>query len=124
MDAKEYIKELKRMLDSLGRIGGYCNGVACNKCPLYVVSDEDCAGFNLEIVDIVEQWSKEHPRRTYISALLEAYPNTPTNKYGMPIYITCPYALGLEACDERPCLDSDYNCNVCWNREYKEARGK
>ena len=69
MDALEFLKERKRM----------CNYYShCKGCPLdgskcvidNAVSDEDCKRFAAS----VEQWSKEHPRKTRQSVFLEQYP--------------------------------------------------
>ena len=69
MDALEFLKERKRM----------CNYYShCKGCPLdgskcvidNAVSDEDCKRFATS----VEQWSKEHPRKTRQSVFLEQYP--------------------------------------------------
>lgn len=69
MDALEFLKERKRM----------CNYYShCKGCPLdgskcvidSAVSDENCKRF----AATVEQWSKEHPRKTRQSVFLEQYP--------------------------------------------------
>ena len=73
MDALEFLKERKRMCTS-------CKN--CYGCPLegtycalsYFTSDEDCE----RIIATVEQWSKEHPRRTRQSVFLEQWPNAIT----------------------------------------------
>ena len=71
MDALEFLKERKRM----------CNYYShCKGCPLdgskcvidNAVSDEDCKRFAAS----VEQWSKEHPRKTRQSVFLENFPNS------------------------------------------------
>lgn len=120
MEAKEYMKELRRMLDTFGRTGGYCDGVDCNKCPLDALNDKDC--FTEKAVDIVEQWSKEHPKRTYLDVLLEVFPNTLMSPYGVPSHV-CPNHIGLTAPDEDISEYCDYDdCTGCWNREYKEDK--
>lgn len=69
MDALEFLVERKRL----------CNSYSdCCDCPLgssrrvinHVTSDED----NERIVTAVEQWSKEHPRKTRQSVFLKQYP--------------------------------------------------
>lgn len=70
MDALEFLKERKRMCTS-------CKG--CDGCPLagthcvlsYATDDEDYE----RIIATVEQWSKEHPRKTRQSVFLEQWPN-------------------------------------------------
>lgn len=71
MDALEFLKERKRMCASYP---------GCKGCPLddskcvidsTLSDDEDCK----RIVATVEQWSKEHPRKTRQSVFLEQCPN-------------------------------------------------
>lgn len=70
MDALEFLTERRRM----------CNLYAgCFDCPLAdikciirdITSDEDCE----KIIDTVEKWSKENPRKTRQDVLLEQWPN-------------------------------------------------
>lgn len=70
MEALGFLRERKRM----------CNYYShCKGCPLdeskcvidSTISDEDCKRF----VATVEQWSKEHPRKTRQSVFLEQWPN-------------------------------------------------
>ena len=67
MDALEFIRERNRMCKSFG--------VECENCPAN--KDNFCIAFNVdeEIVPIVEKWSKENPRKTRQSLLLEQYPS-------------------------------------------------
>lgn len=110
MEAKEFFEERERMLNSLGRTGGICSGVFCRDCPL----DKHCDA--KESVDIVEKWSKEHPKKTYLSVLLETFPNTPMSN-GIPSEV-CPSDIGLAA----TCISENINCRDCWNQEYKENK--
>ena len=70
MDALEFLKEERRLCASFDAM--------CVKCPL---GDIGCCvivgGTSREIeneVAAVEQWSKEHPRKTRQSVFLEQYP--------------------------------------------------
>ena len=79
MDALEFLKEERRMCNSFD--------IGCVKCPLGdigccvspEVTDEE---FEREIA-IVEQWSKEHPRKTRQSVFLEQWPNCPMDDDGV-----------------------------------------
>lgn len=92
MDALEFLKERKRMCTS-------CKN--CYGCPLegtycalsYVTPDEDYE----RIIATVEQWSKEHPRKTRQSVFLEQYPEAPRDSEN--ILNVCP-----------KCLDRNINC--------------
>lgn len=71
MDALEFLKEERRMCNSFD--------IGCVKCPLgdigcCVSPEETDEEFEREIA-IVEQWSKEHPRKTRQSVFLEQFPN-------------------------------------------------
>ena len=57
-----------------------------------------------------------HPVKTYLSDLLEKYPNTPLRHDGTPQYI-CPMAIGLNCfCDS----DESDKCLECWNQPIEE----
>ena len=85
MDALEFLKERKRMCTS-------CKG--CDGCPLegthcvlsYATDDEDYE----RIIATVEQWSKEHPRKTRQSVFLEQYPETQIDDMGVCPAIISP----------------------------------
>lgn len=71
MDALEFLRERKRMCKSFG---GYCDGCPLNGKPCTIsagLDDGDCK----RIIAIVEQWSKEHPRKTRQSVFLKQWPN-------------------------------------------------
>lgn len=71
MYALEFLKERKRMCNSYDG----CKGCPFDdsKCVIdSTISDEDYK----RIIATVEQWSKEHPRKTRQSVFLEQYPET------------------------------------------------
>lgn len=84
MDALEFLRERKRMCKSFGN--------PCDGCPLHghpctsisSMNDGDCERLLVE----VEQWSKEHPRKTRQSVFLEQYPNAWTCADG--VLSICP----------------------------------
>lgn len=69
MDAVEYIKVLRRLC-KMQKI--------CNKCPLHGEHGCICT-YRCEdaekVVQIVEQWSKDHPVKTRQSEFLKRFPN-------------------------------------------------
>ena len=70
MDAFEFLKERKRMCNSYKGCGG-CP-LERGNCGLNTsTSNEKCE----RIITAVEQWSKEHPRKTRQSVFLEQWPN-------------------------------------------------
>ena len=98
MDALEFLKERKRM----------CNSYSdCCDCPLgssscvinHTTSDED----NEKIITAVEQWSKEHPRKTRQSVFLKQWPNVITHN-GVIDILPCTIDQSLSKCDGKDCF--------------------
>ena len=110
MDALEFLKERKRMCNSYK---------SCDGCPLaegrcvinHVTSYEDCK----RIVAAVEQWSKEHPRKTRQSVFLNQYPEAEIDVNGVvglcPMFISAAHR------------DSDGECNYS-EKMCKDCRRK
>lgn len=65
MDAVEFVKQRKRMCDSY---------TVCGSCPAF--GNRRCSSLDRvsELVEIVEQWAKEHPVITRQSKLLNLFP--------------------------------------------------
>ena len=106
MDALEFLRERKRMCN----LCKHCEG-----CPL------ERAGCGLgtstpdeeyeKIIAAVEQWSKEHPRKTRQSVFLEQYPNARLDTNGLIDISPCrmdpgkyPFN-GKDCCKFRSCGD-------------------
>lgn len=114
MDTLMFLSELKRMCNSY-------KSCSLSPCPLYkdgifnychpqgIDTSEDIE----RVLNTVEKWSKEHPKRTYLSVFLEKFPKTKLNDSGVPRFCICN--LGFDYCSI--CID---DCKTCWNREYKE----
>lgn len=122
MDAVEYGKAKERMCQAVKR-----NMLCSDTCPLFITNllkntnDEkyDChsaiSKFPEQAVEAVEKWSKEHPVKTYLSVLLEKFPNVKLNNDDIPKTV-CPnelFNLKEQGCPDIKCIN-------CWNREYKE----
>lgn len=108
MDAITFIKRFNRMCSW----NGYCD--ECELGGRCITCFANAEGVNAEeIVAIVEKWSKEHPRKTFLSDLLEKYPNVKMDG-GFPTI--CPYALGYES--KFRC--GQVKCDECWNQELEE----
>ncbi len=113
MKAVDYLK-------AKGRMTKKCN-IGCAECLLDKnYNDKNIECVNLEgeypkkAVEIVEKWAKENPPKTYLSVLLEKFPNVELSSNEVPIL--CPYELF--DIDGRTCPGC--TCVECWNREYKE----
>ena len=103
------IKDLKRMCAS---------HTDCLKCELYV--NDCCRIFDLpdNIDEIVDEWAKEHPVKTYMQDFFEKFPNAPKEDDGTPM----PCILDIYGNLDIDCSKNDHNeidCVDCWNREMK-----
>lgn len=116
MDALEFLKEERRMCASFDAM--------CVKCPLgdtgccVIVGDTDMELENE--VAAVEQWSKEHPRKTRQSVFLEQYPETQIDNNG--VLGVCPAPIfHSHRTDGGGCIDIHRKCPDCrrefWSQE-------
>lgn len=72
MDALKFIEERNRMCDY------YRGGNAtswCAECPAFQMTCVSVRSVTAEYIAAVEQWSKEHPRKTRQDVFLEQWPN-------------------------------------------------
>lgn len=122
MDAKKFLEEWQRMCDSRKDKCESCLVVAY--CQYYSPSGWDgTLDDSLSIDDLisrVEQWSKEHPRKTRLQDFLEKYPNAPRNKSGTPKLM--PWNLGY--CGDTFCYDCEKGAGKtpawCWEQEVED----
>lgn len=94
MDAIEFVKQLRRMDKNVSR-----------KYRVFIDSPED-------VVAEVEEWSKDHPRKTRQSVFLEQWPNA-VNHNGVPNITPCNIDQSLY--DIQRCNGAD--CSKC-RREF------
>ena len=81
MDAIEFLKENNRMCKTFDSCSGRDGGAICE---LYAKSNEkglSCADYANdypeEAVEIVERWTKNHPKKTRQSEFLKLFPEAP-----------------------------------------------
>ena len=109
MEALEFLKEHKRMCNEYSRsYNGCCDCPLVSHCSISsTASDED----NKKTVDVVEQWSKDHPRKTRQSVFLEQYPEAEIDENGVvclcPMFISAVHRDSNGECNypERQCRD-------------------
>lgn len=115
---ENYFAEKRRMTKE--QQDGVCK-LKCTDCPLSSFNNGSsdmipCFAFEKfypeKAIKIVQQWSDEHPSKTYLSELLEHFPNVPLTATGIPEDI-CPFHLGFMSKDD---CRSDRNCIKCWNQ--------
>lgn len=97
--------------------------VECANCPLSSDNngvEECCTDFEMlypkKAIGVVQRWSNENPKKTYLSELLKIFPDTPLEDDGTPDSI-CPYELGLM---NRSNCEKGRNCIECWNQPFGE----
>lgn len=66
--------------------------------------------------EVVEKWSKEHPKKTYREDFLKKFPNAPTDLSGCPNACLQDIYKGADY----KCKDNNYLCIDCWNQAIKE----
>lgn len=109
MNALEFLRERKRMCNLQKDCNGCPFGEA--KCSVSnIMPDEDYK----RVIATVEQWVKEHPRKTRQSVFLEQWPNAK---------IDCQGVIAIDPCDLDKTLykkEGDFyngNCYEC-RREF------
>ena len=112
----EFLREWERMC-----------GQKCDDCPIKAIKSPvvPCVAYIGENPDktvaIVQKWSDEHPVMTWMSKLVEKFPNA--EKISM-ITGACPgWVFGTGPNMHRTGCDGrrERRCEECWNGEYKEA---
>lgn len=102
MDAVVFLKEKERMANSDPKLYG-SEMMMTNKT------------FE-EQVQFVEQWVKEHPRKTRMQDFLEKFPNASKTASGSPA--VCAAAIGYrKQCEFRK---ENVNCDKCWNHSVED----
>lgn len=109
MDVLKFMKEYRRMCDYYSRCFE-CPRADEPNCNIEEISDEELENF----VNTVEQWSKEHPKRTRLQDFLEKYPDAEVYDDGIPQ--VCCQILGY--CKD--CINAKGVCANCWNMPVEE----
>lgn len=103
MDALKFIEERNRMCNYYG------GGIAlseCAECPALQRKCLSVRSVTAEYITAVEQWSKEHPRKTRQDVFLEQWPNAKIYDNVMTI---CPKVIDISFSCRMDCLDC-YTC--------------
>lgn len=118
MDAVEFIKEHDRMCKALKS--------SCEECKLSIKSNdtrEYCAEYlaehPAEAVKIVEQWAKEHPKKTRQSEFLKMFPRVGMCSDGFVNF--CPEDMDSEfECPRKTCDSEGNHCTPCRKKYWLE----
>ena len=114
--ALEYLKEYHRMCDSAGES-------SCTGCLMHIrKGNMPCWDFRKkypeQAVAIVEEWRKNHPKKTIKDDFFEKFPNA--NKLCDGIPDACAAKLGyVSECTYQNCEDF---CKECWNKPLDEVK--
>lgn len=121
MDKKvKLIKDYARMCES--KVGINCDGCELNKnkkyssCELFMMKEPEKA------VEIIEEWSAEHPIKTRQSEFLEQYPEVAKDEYGIINIPPCVIERSrFMKIGESTCNTPKKLCGQCrheyWNEE-------
>ena len=104
----DFISEYNRLCES---------NQDCINCPLFLVlSDNSCVrgiiNRTKEAIKIVQKWSDEHPKETYVENFLKILPNASLNPRGIPRSCRA-YLYGGD--DEELCEKYNNDCDSCWS---------
>lgn len=124
MDALKFIEERNRMCNRYWQVDGDCDG-----CPLLDVKEcnelrnmiDDTGKVVGNVVEIVEKWSQEHPRKTRQSEFLKMFPTARLDYDG--VLVVCPADVDINKrdADDGECLSPLGGCENCcrefWTQE-------
>lgn len=113
MDALKFIEERNRMCDYY-RGGNALSG--CAECPAFQMTCVSVRSVTAEYIAAVEQWSKEHPRKTRQRKFLDMFPTASVDDVG--VLNVCPSLISTShrnAHGECACIDVE--CPDC-RREF------
>lgn len=90
---EQYFAEKQRMVKL--QTGEVCE-ISCEECPLSSMNNGEgivCSDFETcypeKAIEIVQRWSNAHPQKTYLTELLDKYPNVLLNDDARPkVYAT------------------------------------
>ena len=93
--------------------------VAAEECAFHTQNNGlKCHCSDVELIDpelaenIVKQWAKEHPAKTYAQDFLSKFPKAPKDNYGTP-------AACRKTIYGGSCIDNA-DCEDCWNEPMEE----
>ena len=112
-----FLAELQRLCDSRDRC--IANAADKEQCPMFGFCEEAltkiCVEDAIKLVEAIQKWSNEHPKKTYAQDFLEKFPKAQSNSDGIP-YVCRQATYGGE-CPGSECEKYDYTgaCYRCWN---------
>lgn len=116
-----FLHELQRLCDSRTR----CIADAANEeqCPMVGRCEDALTKISIEdaakVIEILQKWSDEHPRKTYAQDFFEKFPKAQSNSDGTPFVCRERIYGGIHSATLEDC---DYTgaCKNCWNEPMEE----
>lgn len=115
-----FLAELQRLCDSRDR----CIANAANEeqCPMCGFCEEAltkiCVEDAIKLVEVIQKWSDEHPKKTYAQDFFEKFPKAQSHSDGSPVI--CREIIYGEI---RPPFENCYYtgaCKKCWDEPMEE----
>lgn len=120
----DFFAELKRLCNSRTR----CITDAANKeqCPMFGFCEDAltkiCVEDAMKLVEVIQKWSNEHPKKTYAQDFFEKFPKAQSYSDGSPVI--CRKIIYGEI---RPPFENCYYtgaCYRCWNEPMNDEETK
>lgn len=108
-----FLAELQRLCDSRDR----CIADAADKeqCPMFGFCEEAltkiCVEDAIKLVEAIQKWSDEHPKKTYVQDFFEKLPKAQSKSDGTPF--VCRQTIYGGKCPGT-------KCDECWNEPMEE----
>lgn len=126
---KNYFNEKQRMTKMRKLyVGIYKCELDCSDCPLSSLNNDandkmTCREFETlcpeQAIKVVQRWSDAYPQKTFLTELLENYPNAELD-HGVPKI--CLKKLGaVSGCAKTKKGDLYISCYSCWNQPIEDG---
>lgn len=120
-----FLAELQRLCDSRDR----CMANAANKeqCPMFGFCEDALTRIGIKdatkLIEAIQKWSDEHPKKTYVQDFFEKFPNAPKDKSAKGEYPdACRNLIYGGGC---PKIESRIDCCYkCWNEPMNDEETK
>lgn len=116
-----FLAELQRLCDSRDRC--IANAADKEQCPMFGFCEEAltkiCVEDAIKLVEAIQKWSDEHPKKTYAQDFFEKFPKAPKNKSAKSEYPdACRNLIYGGGC---PKIELRIDCCYeCWNEPMEE----
>lgn len=115
-----FLAELQRLCDS--RTTCYADAVHKEQCPMFGRCEDALTKIDIEdatkLIEIMQKWSDEHPKKTYAQDFFEKFPKAPRHKSAKDGYPdACRKTIYAGRC---PGAD----CEECWNEPMNDEETK